>query len=174
LNWGNVCLQTDFPYCENVSIKLSLRETRCINIRVRVPFWATGEMGISINGVVSTTGQPGSYVSLDKRWYDGDVITFIIPTGFRTIKYTGLDRAANGLERYALLYGPILMALQGPVEGASDIPCIRTTLQKLTSLLVPIEGKPLVYDIKNMPNYRYLPYSQIDQKTFTCFPIVNE
>jgi len=51
---------------------------------------------------------PGSYVEITRSWSNNDAITLELPMAFRIVRYTGLDQDAHN-ERYALLYGPVLM-----------------------------------------------------------------
>jgi hypothetical protein len=88
------------------------------------------------------------------------------------VKYTGLDQVDGNLDRYALLYGPVLMALCGAVAGPGGVPQLATTAEALPNLLVPVQENSLEFAIKGYPDYRYIPYWKIDAETFTCFPIV--
>lgn len=135
-----------------------------MNIRIRVPSWATGKMDIMVNGRRAATGAPGSYASIRRTWANNDVIEFTLPMGFTTVKYTGFDQAAGHVDRYALLRGPILMALND-AEGR-----IRTDVATLTSLLPAVAGCPLLFEVKGT-SYQFVPYWQVGGN-FTCFPMV--
>ena len=70
------------------------------------------QLPVALNGVVmGTTGTPGSFLSLDRSWKNGDRLTFMLPTVFKLNQYLGVDQVA-GFEgkRYALQLGPVVLA----------------------------------------------------------------
>jgi DUF1680 family protein len=171
---GDVTLSTitDFPFDPQVSIVISTPAPRPMNIRIRVPSWATGDMTVKVNGSDVALGTPGSFTSLDRTWSEGDTISFTLPIGFTAIKYTGLDQIEGNYDRYALMYGPILMALQGDLNGPGGVPQIPVAPDDLPGLLTPVGGDPLEYNIPGYPGYKYVPYWKLDTEPFTCFPVV--
>ena len=68
------------------------------------------------------------------------------------------------MDRYALLRGPILMALSD-AEGR-----IQVDAASLPSLLTPVADGPLQYEVKGT-SYRFVPYWQV-KGSFTCFPMI--
>jgi len=163
---------TDFPFDPAVSMKISTPTPKRMNVRTRVPYWAKGEMKVAVGGSDYVSGAPGSYLSLERTWSDGDTIGFKLPIGFTAVKYTGLDQIEGNYDRYALMYGPILMALQGDLHGPGGVPQIAVAPDDLPSLLRSVAGNPLEYDIGGYPGYRYVPYWKTDTESFTCFPVV--
>ncbi|MEJ2010036.1 MAG: glycoside hydrolase family 127 protein, partial [Acidobacteriota bacterium] len=134
----------------------------------RVPSWAAREMAVKVNGKQAATGRPGSYVALDRTWSSGDTIAFKLPADLRVEKYTGVDQIP-GHDRFAILYGPILLA----AVGSSQIRLLGAEANRpesLVGLLSPTPGRPLHYTVKNNPGIEYMPYWQIDQQPFNCFP----
>lgn len=171
VNGKNVVVETEtkFPYASGVLLTVKEAADVTMKICIRVPSWATGKIPVKVNGQQLTVGTPGFYATLDRNWRSNDKIEFDLPIGFRTVQYTGLDQAEGNLGRYALLWGPILMALEAPVNG---IPRIKASAGKLPELLTPVAGKPLHYSVPGHPGVQYLPYWQVTNQTFTCFPIV--
>jgi hypothetical protein len=55
------------------------------------------------------------------------------------------------------------MALTGADD--LDIPAA-----ELTGRLEPVGGQPLHFTVRGAPGARYMPYWQIHQEPFTCFP----
>ncbi len=73
----------------------------------RIPYWATKGAFISINGksqAINTT--PGSYVSLRRKWKNGDIIDIHFPFQFHLAPLMDQQNIAS------LFYGPILLAAQ--------------------------------------------------------------
>ena len=165
-------LVTEFPFANDVSILVSAPESTAMSLRIRVPSWATGDMEILVNGSAAASGIPGSYVSVKRIWEDGDEVAFALPLGFSTTQYTGFDQIEGNLDRHALLYGPLVMALTGDLTGPGSIPRIDADAEGLVDLLEPVAGSPLVFDVRGYPGYRFVPYWQVGGETFTCFPIV--
>ena len=170
-NEMTLAVRTQFPFDNFVEGTLHVPAATQAKIRVRVPSWAISAMGISVNGKVAASGKPGSYVTLDRQWSDGDKITFTLPAAMRVNKYKGADQVA-GKSRYAIEYGPILMAALG--EGIIDL-----TLEKgsdpesLGRHLDSIAGAPLHYTLRENPARKIVPYFQIVDEYFTCYPVIS-
>jgi DUF1680 family protein len=174
LGFGEVSLTmlTTFPYGREVEIKVATPVAASFTIRVRIPYWAVSNIVVELNGAVEVVGTPGTYVGLTREWSDGDVVGFTLPIGFSAVHYTGLDQVEDNYDRYALKYGPVLMALCGELTGPGSVPHLATSAADLPHLLEPVEDRPLEFMILGYPGYRYVPYWMVDQETFTCFPIV--
>jgi DUF1680 family protein len=164
-------MKTTFPYDSRVELAFELASPRHSVLRLRTPSWGTADMPIHINEKLAANGKPGSYVALDRTWKSGDIVSFVLPAGFRFTRYTGIDQI-DGHERYALEYGPILLAIVG-----TDDARLRTSgaaAQSLTNQLRPIPDQPLHFSIDGDSEHRYMPYYAIKEETFTCFPIVDK
>ena len=155
---------TSFPNAPGITLTVTTPEPKTMNIRVRVPSWATEKMEIYVNGKRAVTGNPGSYASIRRKWKSKDLVSFTLPMGFTTVKYTGLDQAAGNVDRYALLHGPILMALND-ADGR-----IYSNPATLPNLLQAVASGPVHYQVKGTA-YRFVPYWQVEGN-FTCFPMV--
>ncbi len=161
-------MATEFPFRPDVELRVAASPPVRAKIRVRVPAWAAKDVAIRVNGAVSATGSAGSYVTLDRVWRTGDTISFTLPMDFRMTRYTGAE--ASGQERYALEYGPILMALVGDVDEQGGA-TVRAASSDLVKRLRPKAGQQLHFAIDGDPRYEYLPYWQVvADQLFTCFP----
>ena len=163
-------METAFPFQPDVRLSLKLAKPTPAKIRLRVPEWAAAKMPISVNGIKVATGKPGSYAVLDRIWSDGDIINFSLPMAFKLTHYEGADRVA-GQERYALEYGPILLALTGSVDeklGATLAQDPRNLIKQLT----PKPEQPLHFSITGDADHEYLPYWQVTNQVFTCYPVL--
>ena len=166
----HLTMETEFPF--NPAVKLTMTAPHPVQsaIRVRVPAWASQAMPIQINGKRVATGKPGSYVTLDRVWKSGDAITFSPPMDFHLTRYVGMD-PGFGQERYALEYGPILMALVGPVGGGRN-ERLNFASEDLVKNLSPIPDQPLHYAVAGHADHRYAPYWQVQDEAFTCYPVI--
>jgi DUF1680 family protein len=121
-----------------------------------------------VNGKKVLAGNPGSYVTLEREWKKGDAISFTLPMDFKVTKYEGEERDPKH-ERYALEYGPILMAYVS-MKGQKENLMLSTSPEKLIKSLKTIAGKPLHFTINGNNDYEYMPYLEVQDEPFTCFP----
>jgi hypothetical protein len=170
MNWRHgdkdvtVTQATGFPGTDDVTMTVGTDVPRDMCVRIRVPAWAARDMTINVNGEPAIIGKPGTYAAIQRTWANKDVISFSLPMKFTTVQYEGHDQAADNVDRHALLYGPILMALND--ENGR----IKVEPAALPGLLSPVEGHPLQFDVAGT-SYRFRPYWQV-QSGFTCFPMV--
>jgi len=169
IKWNGIEMkqETEFPFGEGFRCQVSgvsSRSGKPWKLRIRVPGWADSDVEFSVNGEVAATGKPGSYVTLDREWSDGDEVTFDLPLKLRTEKYVGADQDKKH-ERHAMFYGPVLLALVGTTD--LDIP-----VADLPGRLKAVEGKPLHFNIDGIYGAYYMPYWPIRKELFTCFPTV--
>jgi uncharacterized protein len=165
-----LALATRFPLENSVQAKVKAAAETRARIRVRVPSWASREMEVSVNGKPAGSGKPGSYLTLDRSWKDGDTISFTLPASIRVTRYKGEDQIA-GKTRYSVEYGPILLA----AIGASNV---ELTLAKgaspesLEDHLEPVAESPLNFKLRGEGDKRLMPYHQISGEKFTCYPTI--
>ncbi|MBV9470479.1 MAG: glycoside hydrolase family 127 protein, partial [Abitibacteriaceae bacterium] len=163
-------MTTQFPFRPDVALRFSLAQRTKSKIRVRVPAWASQAMPIRVNNKVVATGKPGSYQTIDRTWKDGDTITFTLPAKLTLTEYQGAEQN-DRLPRYALQYGPVLMAAVGS-NGERPEARFSCTPQELMQHLQPKAGEPLHYAIQNNADYQFVPYWEVRDETFTCFPMI--
>ena len=109
LNWeerGMVVRQrTDFPYSDTT--RLVLEGGGRFDIKVRVPRWATQGFFVRINGrKKKVNAEPGTYLTLRRRWRANDTIELQMPFSFY------LEPLMDQPNVAALFYGPVLLAAQ--------------------------------------------------------------
>jgi len=159
---------TGFPYDNKVQLIADVKEPVQSKIRIRIPSWASEKMSVLVNGKKMVTGNPGTYVTLDRQWNNGDAISFSLPMNFRMTKYEGSEVDPKH-ERYALEYGPLLMAYVN-IKGQKDNLKLTTSALKLIKSLKPINGKPLHFSLDGNADFQYMPYFEVQDEPFTCFP----
>jgi DUF1680 family protein len=161
-------LETRFPLDGEVKILVTGEQEKHTALNLRIPLWAAETVNISVNGAKEETGNPGSFITLNRTWKKGDTITFNLPYALKAVPYTGFDQAETG-ERYCLFYGPVLLALKGSFDE-KDIPRIA---------LDPRDpGKGLEsrgdirFGLKDKTGWEFIPYYAVQDEVFTCFPIM--
>jgi len=135
-------METEFPYDPKVSLTVITDNPAESVIRIRIPSWSSGEMSVLVNGKKRITGKPGTYVALSQKWNNGDKITFVLPMDFRLTKYTGEEQFPDR-DRYALEYGPILMAYVN-MKGEKDNLTLSVDSKKLIKSLKPVRENPFI------------------------------
>ena len=96
---------TDFP--NEDFTKLKINGNGKFDLKVRVPHWATKGFFVKINRKEEKIkAQPGSYLTLNKKWKNGDVIELRMPFQFH------LEPVMDQQNIASLFYGPILLAAQ--------------------------------------------------------------
>lgn len=138
---------------------------------MRVPSWVTGPVEYRVNGQIAATGQPGSYVAIKRTWADGDKLSFSLPAGFRLTKYVG-EAAIEGHDRFAIEYGPILLAVAG--ELGNPIPVqIPQDPDQVSEWLMPVGHQPLHFRAEGLDSHEILPYLHLDDdQPFTSYPAI--
>ena len=162
---------TRFPYDPLVRIEVRTGKPVQAKIRIRIPSWAVTTMPVLVNDKEVMVGEPGTYVTLDRKWSDSDVISFTLPMGFRTTCYRGAESGFNDGAHYALEYGPVLMALTGKVGGQDGV---NADPKQLSQSLRAVPGKPLHFEVMGNDPLIYQPYWELQDEPFTCFPRIQK
>ena len=96
---------TSFPNEDHT--RLTIKGNGEFDLNVRVPHWATKGFFVKINGKEEEVKVvPGSYLTLSRRWKDGDTIELRMPFPFY------LDPVMDQQNIASLFYGPVLLAAQ--------------------------------------------------------------
>ena len=161
-------MNTLFPYNSKVEIVVGNEQPVQSKIRIRVPSWASQNMDIMVNGDKTDSGKPGAYIVIDRKWKNGDVISFTLPMDHKVTKYTGLEKGFEE-NHYAVEYGPILMAMVG-VKGKKFDIGVKASPENIKKLLKPVPGKPLHFSIDGNSEFEYWPYFEVQEEPFSCFP----
>jgi len=165
-----VHMETRFPLYPQVKLTVSVDRPTTMKLRVRVPSWAVRAMPVNVNGATQASGRPGTYITLDRTWREGDAVTFLLPVGFKLVEYTGADQIA-GHKRYSLSYGPLLYAAVGAKDARLRLPQ-GSRPQDFLSHLKARPDAPLRFEVDGNPQIIYMPYYQVGAEEFTCFPVL--
>ena len=108
--------ETAFPDSDSVHFVVESKKSTRFVLRLRHPAWCV-RPEIAVNGkTLPVNSTPGSYVSIDRKWRDGDVVQLRLPMTLRTEPLPNSDGKI-----VALMYGPMqLVALVPPEEDAPD------------------------------------------------------
>ncbi len=96
---------TAYPNEDNTT--LSINGKGKFDLKVRVPHWATKGFFVTINGKAQEVDAvPGSYLTLSRKWKDGDTVELRMPFHFY------LEPVMDQQNVASLFYGPVLLAAQ--------------------------------------------------------------
>jgi DUF1680 family protein len=164
LNWReknlSVRQDTTFPESDTTRLSFTCPQPEHLALKVRWPAWAQPELTIRVNGKKqSISGQPGSYVTLDREWRQGDRVEIKLPMNLHTEPLPGSTNLI------ALLYGPLVLAgdlgtnnLPSPyVRNQTDqvklaVPAVPVFVADPGTLLkhVRATSEPLVFRTRNL------------------------
>jgi DUF1680 family protein len=164
-------MATDFPFDRGVQLTVGLTQPKRCKIRIRVPSWAKREVKIEVNGRMAASGKPGTYVTVDRVWNNADVIAFTLPMDFSLTRYEGLDKIP-GHERFALEYGPVLLAVDGSADARLVVES-GSQPQDILKQIKPKFGKPLQFDVAGDSPQSYRPYWDLQNGPLTCYPVID-
>ena len=86
---------------------LTIKGNGEFDLNVRVPHWATKGFFVKINGKnEEVKAVPGSYLTLSRKWKDGDMVELRMPFHFY------LEPVMDQQNIASLFYGPVLLAAQ--------------------------------------------------------------
>jgi DUF1680 family protein len=102
-----VTQRTGFPQADTT--RLTLAGAGALDLHLRVPRWAKRGFTVRINGrEQSVEAVPGTYLTLNREWKDGDVIELRMPFDFHLSPVMDQPNIAS------IFYGPVLLAAQEP------------------------------------------------------------
>jgi|GEM_PF-1633365 len=113
-----VRMDTKFPADETVNLTITTGKPQELDLKVRVPYWATQGAEVTINGekqdVKST---PESYLTLSRQWKDGDKIAVRLPMSLH------LRPARDKENLITIMYGPVVLAGELGTKGMPNDVC---------------------------------------------------
>ena len=165
LNWKekgiSLSQNTKFPFEEQSSITLTLKKAQHFAIKFRYPSWIEdGKMKIMVNNQeISFTKDQNSYVSIERKWKTGDVISIFLP--MQNIAEQLPDKS----EWVSFVHGPIVLAAVTDTTDLKGLIADDSRMGHIASgAIYPIEDAPLlVSDITNLASSLKL----VDNKPFT-------
>ncbi|MGW1274832.1 beta-L-arabinofuranosidase domain-containing protein, partial [Streptomyces sp. NPDC002491] len=141
LRWperGLVLEQTSAYPAEGVRT-LTFREGGgSLDLRLRVPSWATAGFTVAVNGVAQqVSAVPGSYLTLRRDWRRGDRVTVLAPYRLR------MERASDDPSVQSLFHGPVLLVARSQATDLRQFSFYKDfTLRGDLADAVRPEGRP--------------------------------
>jgi uncharacterized protein len=194
LNWKEkkvtIKQETDFPYEERTKLTIT-KGSSDFKLMVRYPEWVQkGALRITVNGDnVNYTEQPSSYICIDRKWKEGDVVEVVLPM------HNTIERLPNVPDYIAFMHGPILLGaktgtddLRGliaddgrwsqypggrllPIDQAPIL--IEDDIENIADKLVPVKDEPLNFTLNvkmvNPIDVKLKPFSQIHDARYMMY-----
>jgi len=198
LNWPELGLvlrqETRFPEEETTRLTLKCKQPVALALRIRYPSWVhTGDkpvlqgagLGITVNGAkAEVQGKPGSYVTLEREWRDGDSVEIRLPLSLR------MEMLPHDSGLVALLYGPLVLAGELGTEGLGnlspyargqtdqvgvptpEVPVLLCEAKDALGKIEPVAGKPLTFRTKGLGKPRdvsLIPFYRLHYQRYSVY-----
>jgi hypothetical protein len=196
LNWKEkgitLTQNTKFPFEEQSSITLTLKKEQQFTIKFRYPSWiADGKMKITVNyKEISFTKDQNSYVSIERKWKTGDVISVVLPMQNKT------EQLPDKSDWVSFVHGPIVLAAitdttdlkgliaddsrmghiaNGPIYPIEDAPLLVSNNIDLATSLKLVENKPFTFSASDIiyqekyKNLQLVPFFQIHDARYMLY-----
>ena len=177
--------QTGFPASPATTLRWSTKRGTPIALMLRHPRWSRTAT-VLVNGQeVARSAEPGSYVTIDRTWRDGDTVEL------RLAMEPAAEHAPAAPDIVAFTYGPLVLAgalgRQGLAPGAdiivnerkygeyNDAPVAVPTLSGEPDALArgirPVTGKPLEFTLAAQDGaaVRLIPYHRIAHERYATY-----
>lgn len=162
LNWktkGVTVTQMNFvPESKQVRLRVDCATPASFTLRIRRPFWLRNFPAITINNVSVKTESIDGYLTVTRKWKNGDIVTI----DFVMNLYT--ESMPDNPNRIAFKYGPIVLAGQlgkempDPVYGTpvllTDNKNINDWIKPASNLEFQMKGVGKPFDVKLAPFYK--------------------
>lgn len=181
-----VIQDTNFP--EEQGTTLSIRADHAVHmpLHIRIPYWATEDVAIKVNGKRHRiTATPTSYITLNRRWKDGDKVEVSLPMHLHT------SQLPDDPTLQAAMYGPLVLAAQLGTQGLShdmiygdsgphtdrlkpSMPEVTTTQDAASSWIQRADGKDLKFEtVQQKENISAIPLYQLFNERYSVYWKVN-
>jgi len=173
--------ETKFPESDTTRLNFQTQTPVQLALKIRWPAWAE-KISVRVNGAKQKiSGAPGSYVSLDREWQNGDRVDIELPMKLHTEPLPGTSNIV------AVLYGPIVLAGNLGTNGmpnpyAKDqwdlvkisdpqVPVFVGDAKTLLKKIKPTD-EPLVFQTKNLgePNdVTLIPFYKANHERYSVY-----
>jgi hypothetical protein len=158
LNWPGrgITVRQDTTYPETNTSRLTITGSGAIDLRVRIPAWASGAE-LRVNGAVQAGVTPGTYARINRTWASGDVVDILLPMALTR------EPTPDNATVQAVKHGPIVLAGAYGTNNLSSMPSldaasIRTTTTPMQYTATASTGAVTLLPFYKMHGQRYTVY----------------
>lgn len=177
LNWEEkglkVIQRTRFPEEQSSSILIDCAESVSFDLKIRYPFWAGKGFEIRVNGKsLRVKQEPGSFVTIKRKWSNGDIVDISFPFSLRT------ECMPDNPGRVAVMYGPMVMAADlGPendpeADSPLYVPVLMTKEKDPSKWLVTLEDELNTFksiDVGHPRDVKFRPFYSIYNRRYSVY-----
>ena len=127
---------TNYPWDGDITLNVKKNQAKQFALKIRIPEWATGKpvpsdlyhysddvlpsVSCKVNGdVVAVNTTDDGYLTIDRRWKKGDVVSIHFDMPVRTVKAS--RRVADNRGRVAVERGPLVYCAEGVDNDSFDL-----------------------------------------------------
>lgn len=196
LNWKEkgikVTQDTKFPFEEKSSFTFTLNKPKKFAVKFRYPSWVEdGKLIIRVNNKeINSTKDINSYVSIERKWKTGDVISVVLPMQNKT------EQLPDKSSWVSFVHGPIVLAAvtdttdliglkagdsrmghiaNGPIYPIEEAPLLVSDAADLAVSLKPVTNKPFTFTASDLiyqekyKNLQLVPFFQIHDARYMLY-----
>lgn len=171
LNWQakkvEIIQENIFPDEAKTQLIINPEKPTNFTLQLRYPAWVEkGELKVTVNGKNYPVPQmPKDYISIDRKWKKGDKVVMEMPMRLM------VEQLPDHSNYYSIFYGPIVLAAKTGTEDMDglfaddsrgghiahgkqipmkDMPIIVSNPDDITSLITPVNDKPLTFHLSGL------------------------
>lgn len=153
LTWPvrGITVRQDTTYPSAASTRLTITGSGQIDLRIRIPSWATGAQ-VAVNGAAQTVAA-GAFAVLNRTWASGDVVDVSLPMAVRR------ESTPDSATTQAVLVGPVVLAGAYGTTNLSALPTLNpSTIAPTSTPLEYTTGSVRLLPFYRMHGQRYSVY----------------
>lgn len=194
LNWKSkgvtIRQETKYPLEPTTTLTVQSGIAVTMPLYIRYPSWASTAIVKVNNKNVKIANKPGSYITINRKWNDGDKVEITYPMSLRLV-------AANDDPSKAVVaYGPIILAGKMGTEGmeapapyhdvkdpyqyygydyhipANLVHTLNTNGRKISDYIKPVAGQPLTFKTLNATeggDITLIPYYDLHRERYVVY-----
>jgi DUF1680 family protein len=136
---------TSFPETGKTRLEITAASPQEFALNLRHPNWAR-TASVTVNGkAAKSSNEPGSYLELNRRWTNGDVVEVDLPMDLR------LELLPGTTDTAAVVYGPLVLvgALDHGVKPGEDLHVNERTIGSVFN--IPIDVPAFAGGLADIP-----------------------
>jgi uncharacterized protein len=107
--------ETKYPESPATTLTVTAARPEALAIRLRIPGWLKSAPTVKLNGkVLDASGDPGSYLTLNRTWKAGDKVEMDLPM------HLHIEAMPDDATMQAVLYGPLVLAGDLGADGLTE------------------------------------------------------
>ncbi|MDR0835222.1 MAG: glycoside hydrolase family 127 protein [Tannerella sp.] len=168
LNWKalnmKVRQETLFPNSDKSQLKITCSAPQIATILIRYPSWVASGYAVKINGKKQKiTTAPGSYIAINRKWKNGDVVEIDLP------KTLWKEELLGDKHKTAFFYGPLVLA--GDIQPPKLSPVFLNNNAPLSDWIIRENNNTLAFHTKDgfPDNINLAPFYQKNETNYTVY-----